>query len=430
MLYLRVSEPAKSRAGAKRKSNVTFVHSRVTPLSLFSSTEFRATWLAELVSYFGDQLARVALAILVFARTDSAALTGLTYALTYVPSVLGALTLSHTADRRPRRSVIIAVDASRAAVVGSMAIPGAPLWTLCLLVSVMSYLGGPYKAAQLALLREILTAEQYPIGMSVRQVTTQAAQIFGFAFGGIISSLISPQLCLAFDAVTFFMSCGLYWSFVKSRPAPETSKRSRSVAGGITVLWVEPRRRAIFLTTVLGFFYIAPEAVAAPYVSALGRGPVWVGALLASTGVGAVSGIWMFHRFVPVHRYANYLPLLCFTAGLPLVAVVIQDGGIYLAMVAFAVSNALWCIQVVVSVSTLIELLPDDRRAQGMGTASAMNLTAQGLGTGGAGLLAQWQSPVVALSFMGAASALVGLWPGLLWLRTARETELPSPSKA
>ncbi|WP_416981507.1 MFS transporter [Streptomyces sp. T028] len=407
------------------------MHGKPTPRSLFSSTEFRATWLAELVSFFGDQLARVALAILVFDRTDSAALTGLTYALTYVPSVVGALTLSHLADRRPRRSVLMTVDICRAVAAGAMVIPDVPLGVLCLLVSVMSFLGGPYRAAHLALLREILSAEQYPIGMSVRQITMQAAQIFGFAFGGVVSSVFTPRACLAFDATTFVASFGLYWCFVKSRPAAGTPEGTGSVAAGLTVLWAEPRRRAIFLSTALGFFYIAPEAVAAPYVSALGLGSVWVGVLLASTGVGAVAGLWAFHRFVPAHRYADHLPLLCFTTGLPLVAVTIQGGGIYLPMVSFAVSNALWCIQVVVSVSTLVELLPDDRRAQGMGVASAMNLTAQGVGTGGAGLLAQWQSPVFALSFMGAASAVAALWPGLLWLRSTRKVAaLPAPDSA
>src|SRR5947207_11318190 len=51
--------------------------------------EFRSLWSAEGVSILGDQLARVALAILVFERTSSALLTALTYALTFVPAVLG-----------------------------------------------------------------------------------------------------------------------------------------------------------------------------------------------------------------------------------------------------------------------------------------------------------------------------------------------------
>ncbi|MER6958700.1 MFS transporter [Streptomyces sp. NPDC000618] len=402
------------------------MHSEHTPRSLFSSTEFRAAWSAELISYFGDQLARIALAVLVFDRTNSAALTGLTYALTYVPSVVGALTLSPVADRHPRRSVIMAVDISRAAVVGAMAIPGVPLAVLCLLVSVMSFLGGPYKAAQLALLRDILSAEQYPVGMSVRQVTTQTAQIFGFAFGGALSWLLTPEVCLAFDAVTFVAAYALYRAFV--RPRSREPMKSRPAVGSLSLLWGEPRRRAIFLSTALGFFYIAPEALATPYVSALGRGPAWTGGLMACTGVGAVLGLWAFHRFVPVRRHAAHLPLLCITAGLPLVVVAVRSGSIYLAMVAFAVSNALWCVQVVVSVSTLIELLPDDVRAQGMGTASAMNLTAQGIGTAAAGLLAEWQGPVVAVSLMGALSAPAGLWPALLWLRSTRPAASASAS--
>ena len=77
------------------------------------SVEFRALWLAEALSVLGDQVARVALALLVYARTSSAALTALTYALTFVPAVLGGVVLSGLADRFPRRTVIIVTDGSR-----------------------------------------------------------------------------------------------------------------------------------------------------------------------------------------------------------------------------------------------------------------------------------------------------------------------------
>jgi hypothetical protein len=42
--------------------------------------EFRVLWLAHAQSRLGDQLARVAIAVLVFSRTSSALLTALTYA--------------------------------------------------------------------------------------------------------------------------------------------------------------------------------------------------------------------------------------------------------------------------------------------------------------------------------------------------------------
>lgn len=75
---------------------------------------FRALWLAEVLPVFGDRVAPVALALLVYARTDSAALTALTYALTFVPAVLGGFLLSGLADRYRRRTVIVVTDVVRA----------------------------------------------------------------------------------------------------------------------------------------------------------------------------------------------------------------------------------------------------------------------------------------------------------------------------
>ncbi|MEU8359237.1 MFS transporter [Nonomuraea sp. NPDC048882] len=114
---------------------------------VLAATEFRALWSAELFSQLGDQFARVAIAVLVFQRTSSAALTGLTYALTYLPSMVGGLTLSWIGDRYPRRDVIFAVDLLRAALVALMALPGMPLPVLGVLLAVMTALSGPFKAA-------------------------------------------------------------------------------------------------------------------------------------------------------------------------------------------------------------------------------------------------------------------------------------------
>src|SRR5919198_2565848 len=88
--------------------------------------EFRALWAAELFSILGDQLARVALALLVFQRTSSAALSALTYALTFAPAVLGGALLSGLADRYPRRRVLAVTDPLPAGPAPPMANPGPP----------------------------------------------------------------------------------------------------------------------------------------------------------------------------------------------------------------------------------------------------------------------------------------------------------------
>ncbi len=155
-------------------------------------TEFRALWSAELFSQLGDQFARVAIAVLVFQRTSSAALTGLTYALTYLPSMVGGLTLSWIGDRYPRRDVIFAVGLLRAALVALMALPGMPLPVLGVLLAVMTALSGPFKAAQLALLADVLTGDV--VGLSIRQITIQSAQIAGFLGGGLLAQSLSPTM--------------------------------------------------------------------------------------------------------------------------------------------------------------------------------------------------------------------------------------------
>src|SRR5260370_5561093 len=76
--------------------------------AVFAIGEFRALWLAQILSVAGDQLARVALTVLVYDRTRSALLAAATYAASIVPTFLGGVMLGSLADRRPRPEVMIA----------------------------------------------------------------------------------------------------------------------------------------------------------------------------------------------------------------------------------------------------------------------------------------------------------------------------------
>jgi Major Facilitator Superfamily len=397
---------------------------RVTFGNVFSVGEFRAMWLAELLSFMGDQLARVALSVLVFNATGSAALTGLTYGLTYVPAIVGGAVLSGIADRGSRRSIIVTIDSTRTLVVAAAAIPGVPLAWLLVLVSVLSFLGGPYKAAQLALLRDVLDAGQYPVGTAIRQITLQASTVLGFAAGGVLSGAVSPRAGLGVDAATYAASALLVGFFVRSRPGPAAAGPKASPIAGMKLVWNAAGRRAILLMTFLGTFYIVPEGVAAPYVKSLGRGDATVGLLLASTGIGAVIGLWCFSRFVPQHRQPAALPVSCLLAGVPLIGV-LAHGGIYVSMILFAAMNAAWSVQLMMCVSFMAEMLPDAQLSQGMGIASSVNLASQGLGTLLAGTATQIWSPAWAIAAAGALSVLYALWPSLLWAQFLRAGGAP-----
>src|ERR1700716_4242563 len=96
--------------------------------------EFRALWLAEAVSIAGDQLAKVALALAVYARTGSALWSGVVYALSFLPALAGGLGPGQVADRYPRRTVMVVGAVLQAIFVSVMSVPGMPLAAMCTLL--------------------------------------------------------------------------------------------------------------------------------------------------------------------------------------------------------------------------------------------------------------------------------------------------------
>lgn len=151
----------------------------VTFRDVLRVAEFRVLWVAELQSAAGDELARVALAVLVFARTGSAGLTAVTYALTYLPDLVGGPLLSGLADRFPRRRVMVTSDVARAALVGLMALPGTPLWLLVGLLVAVQLCNAPFFAAQGAMLPVVLPADHLVAGQTLRQTSRRPGRLRG-----------------------------------------------------------------------------------------------------------------------------------------------------------------------------------------------------------------------------------------------------------
>lgn len=363
--------------------------------AVLAVAEFRAMWTAELLSICGDQLARVALAVLVYQRTSSAALTGLTYALTYVPSLLGGILLAGAGDRWPRRDVMVVTDLARAALVGVIAIPGVPLWVLCVLVAVMTALGGPFKAAQQALLPSVLEGERYLVGMALRNVTMQAAQLAGFAGGGVLIAALTPSAALGLDAATFLLSALFLVTGVRRRAAIAQAVRPAWLAttgAGIRLIWRDPALRTLVALNWLAGFYVVPEALAAPYAAGIGAGATLVGLLMAADPAGSVLGGFVFGKWIPERVQLRVLAWLGIAAGLPLVVFVCRPG-LVPSVVLLAASGLLATGYNITGTVTFMRRVPDEHRAQCAGVNSAGLITVQGVGAAAAGALADVLGP-------------------------------------
>ena len=130
--------------------------------AVFAVGEFRALWAAQVISFAGDQFARVALALLVYNRTGSPALAALTWAAGAGAQFAGGLLLGWVADRWPRRAVMIACDLACAGLVAVMIVPGVPLPVLVGLLFAVALAVEPFLAARMATNRAALAGPVPP----------------------------------------------------------------------------------------------------------------------------------------------------------------------------------------------------------------------------------------------------------------------------
>ena len=123
------------------------VSTAVAPVRVFADREFRGLTLAQFTSECGDQVAAIAISFLVYGRSNSPFLAAATYAVTYLPWVLGTLLLSPLSDRYPRRTVMLVCDGGRAVLVAILALASSfhavPIGALIAIVLVSSFFSPP-----------------------------------------------------------------------------------------------------------------------------------------------------------------------------------------------------------------------------------------------------------------------------------------------
>jgi MFS family permease len=405
---------------------------RATFREVFGVREFRAMWFAELLSIFGDQLARVALSVLVFQQTNSATLTGLTYALTYAPSLLGGILLTGLADRFPRREVIFVVDILRGLLIVLVAIPSIPFWVMCVLVGSVSLLNPAFKAAQLALLPDVLAGDRFIVGMAIRNITVQSAQLAGFAGGGLLITQVDPRLALGIDSATFLLSAAFIRFGLNTRPAA-AGKDSRpsflgSISQGGRLIFADPGLRTLLLFTWLMGLLPVYEGIAAPYAATSGGGPAAVGLLLASDPLGSVLAAFAYTRWVPPVVRPRLPGVLSLVAAVPLLLCVLQPG-LIVSIVLFVVSGGLGTVALMQATASFTLAVPDDRRGQAMGLSNTGLTTVMGVSPLIGGVMADQAGPQTTVAVFGAVGLLLAVPLAIAWQRNiARNPERWIPS--
>lgn len=413
---------------ARPRRSVVRVRALLSPLGV---REFRLIWGAQLASVIGDWASRLALAVLVLERTGSATVMSLVVGASLAAWLGPGQLLAQIADHRGRRIVMIVSDVIRAVLFASLALP-VPTWWLLSGAAVAGLATPPFFAARSAAVRELLPPDRYGPAMALSSMTIDLGGVLGYAVGGAILAVASPEGALLVNAVSFLVSAGLVAQLPETRTAtsPDTPRGgSGALRVGVAVVFGQPIvRMAVGVTVLASASGTGLESLVVVYNSRDLHGPAWVpGAVLAA----AAAASFLVTAMLPnqgVRRHLIRASGLTALLGALVTAAGFLTGTDVGAVLGLVAAGSFFAVLAPSNV-VVGPLLPTEVRATAFSVLMGALVACQALGASGAGLLADHLSTAAAAALICVPGALGGLWvllakdtPGL-----ADDTEAPLP---
>jgi MFS family permease len=393
--------------------------STLAPLRI---TVFRCLWLASMVSNVGSWMQSVGAQWFLVHAAHAAILVSLVQTADMLPDVLFGIVGGVLADTLDRRRLLIAVQAGlvvATTILAVLTIAGrmtpALLLTFTFVIGTGSVLGIP---AYQSLVPDLVPRNQINAAAQLSSINVNLARAVGPAIAGILISHSGVGGVFALDAATFLVY-GLVVALWRpgAHTTPQIPERFISAlrAGGRYVRHAPVVRRILLRT---GLFLVPASALWAllPLVASrqLGLGSSGYGLLLASLGIGAVTGAAVLSK-VRARLSSNALiELVGAVFGAALVAVILVRSTIFVVIVLIPAGMA-W-VGMLATVNTLLQLfLPSWVRARGLSVYQMVLFGAQGLGAVLWGVVAD--SFGLTLTFLVAAgltisgAASIHVWP-------------------
>jgi MFS family permease len=379
---------------------------------------FLPIFLASTLSTWGDYIARVTIASVVFAWTGSAIATAATFAVSLVPSILGRALLGPLCDRFPPRLTLVGTHLLRAVMVGLLMLTVTSTESVPLvlaLVFLLEFVGGPAVTAAQMLLTDVFADRRvYSRAFGLTTLATQINQAIGLAVGGAVVAGLGDAKALLLDLCTFLVGAALL-ALVRIRSRTAVSSDA-SFLRDLTSGFREIRRNRVlssllWLSLASALAIAAPEAVAIPYASNHSGSASWGGTLMAAPILGAVAGLLLIGRF-PAERQSALIMRLALVMPLPLLVTIVEPP-LPLVWLAWFACGALQCYMLPLQAAFTL-LVPTAMRGRVFGLAGALSVGVTGVCFLVAGWVSEHTSPAAAVGIC----AVVAL--GMLVLIAAR----------
>jgi MFS family permease len=382
----------------------------------------------EFVSSIGDWLYLVALLVVVYQRSNSAALLGVVGAARVLPYVLLSVPAGIVVDRFDRRMVLLVTDIARGTVMLGLA---ALVWfnaslvaiiALTLLAATFSTFFGPAIAAFLP----SLARDESELGPanSAWASLDNLGFVIGPALAGVLIAVGGLTFAFLLNAVSFAVVAAVLWRLpsrggLAASAASAASAAAEAEAAGASVapkpagmaLWPKLRelRRplsGLAVINLVGGFVFGGLGVLTVVIAidVLQQGEAATGYLNAAVGVGGLvgaigSGVLVLRRRLGPPLVAGGLVL---ALGLIFLG---SSGSLLPALLAMAVASAGDLVMEVVATTLFQRVVPDEIRGRAYGIMHTITVSAYAAGSLLMPIAAGVTSIVVVLAGAGIAMA-------------------------
>ena len=280
--------------------------------TLLRNRPFVALCSARAVSSVGDQVAAVALVLLIAKDHTATAVGGLLLA-----ESLPMLFSTHTgviADRIEGRRLMIALQLGQALIFGLVTVWLPPYWALLALIVMASLLGTALRSATQTAIRTIVPEHDLMPANALLGVALWGGMMLGPAIGGVLAGTVGVQVALAVDTATFLISAAALLLL----PHLPTEERDESDAGGVMAAlryaMADPILRSLLFGMAMLVAFAGIDNVTLVFLvqDTLGASDAAFGVATAVFGVGMVTGSALIIRWA--HLRAERLLLGSFLA--------------------------------------------------------------------------------------------------------------------
>jgi MFS family permease len=404
--------------------------------------DFRRLWFGNTVSYIGQQMTAMAVALQVYAITGSSFYVGLVGLCSLVPLVAFGLYGGAVADVVDRRRLGLITASGATVLSAALAVVAIAhlryvgvLYAIVALQAVCFAMNSP---ARSSMIPRLLPPEQLPAANALASLAGGVGQMAGPMLGGVFVGLWGYQAAYLIDVAAFTASLYAMWRLPAMLPgddgkdaasapaapggpagAPRRRPARPSVMEGLRYLAARPNLRTTFVSDLCAMVLAQPR-VLFPAIAGLwyGGDTRTVGLLAAAPAAGALLGS-VFSGWLGRVNRQGLAVLVAIASWGAAVAVFGLTRNLWLGLVFLALAGCADTVSMVFRNTMLQAAAPDDMRGRLQGVFLVVVVGGPRLGDFLAGSAADAFSPAAAvigggLACIGAIGLVAALQRGFL----------------